>query len=289
MNRFIFIAIIPFLLLLSCQKNESEEVLITHEVTFQVSTLKSSYEPLVKASTQTRSSMEELKNSISEIRYIVFRNGSKFSEGSQTYETSPTTFGNVTISLPSGTCDVYFTGTGKGTGETYFTSERVSGRTEWGIYGKLREVFYNSAKEITINPETNYSIEMKRQTGAITLNITDAANAPLTFGGLSIELQYYTSWYFSDFSYNPTSISQTFPGSNSNFPQIMIHTWPSLNNTLVLNVLDIDNNIVKSKSITYNVYPNKKTIITGELFGGDQDFLVTINSEWEEDNITEFQ
>lgn len=117
MNRLIFIAIIPLLLLLSCQKNESEEVLTTHEVTFQVSTLKASYEPLVKASTQTRSSPEELKNSISEIRYIVFRNGSKFSEGSQTYETSPTTFGNVTISLPSGTCDVYFTGTGKGTGE----------------------------------------------------------------------------------------------------------------------------------------------------------------------------
>ena len=83
------------------------------------------------------------------------------------------------------------------------------------------------------------------------------------------------------------TVSRTFKGSASEFPNILIHTWPSTNSTLTLYVLKTGNVVTKSKTIKYNVYANRRTVITGELFGGDQPFTVTVEDTWGSDNIVD--
>lgn len=286
MNSKAFLVVMFVFLLSGCTKSSTQEdTTETHLVTFNVNTFDVVYEPISRAANTS----EALGNKISEIRYIVFRNGSKFSQGTQSYAETPTTFGTITVAMPSGISDIHFIGIGAGEGSAHFDTEIIAQKTQWGIYSDLTEVFYNATKGISINTETIYPIELSRKTGLITLNITDAANAPISFGGLQIELTYYDAWFFNDFTYQKSQITRTFQGSSTDFPIIQFNTWPSMNNSMKLHVLDKDMNITKTKIITYDVYANRKTIITGELFGGNQDFTVTINDEWDADNITEFQ
>lgn len=90
-------------------------------------------------------------------------------------------------------------------------------------------------------------------------------------------------------SSNYRSGSRDYSGTASSFPNIFIHAWPHTNGVLTIEVLNTGNSTMKTETISYDVYENRKTVITGELFGGDQEFTVSIIDIWGEDNIIDFE
>lgn len=207
-----------------------------------------------------------------------------FSSGTQS--SSSANFGQLTVTIPSGNCKVYIAGYGSGSKNAYFSLNNKA----WGISADEREVYYNYVDNVNIAENTSYTTELTRKTGAITLNIKDAANAPSNFSGIRLTYSVPTFWYMDLGSTTDSEErSVTFAGTTSSFPSVLIHTWPCTNKTLTLEVISSNNTVLKKKTITYDVYENKKTVITGELFGGDQPLTVTINDSWGEDNITPFE
>ena len=282
MKRRTLFAVASLLLFGACTNEDANEVLTTHEITLNVSAFGVSYEPLSRAITDPA----ELGSKIKAIDYLVLRNGSCFSIGTQTYSSNPTTFGQITLQVPSGDCDVRLAGFGEGTNNAYIGSNNSA----WGIWGEQREVYYAAVNGVNVANNTVYEAELKRKTGAITLNIVDANNAPSHFGGIRIGYNLPTYWFMNlNSSSEYRSGSRVYSGTTSNFPNIFIHTWPHTEGLLTLEVVDTGNNTIKTKKINYNVYENRKTIITGELFGGEQEFTVSISDEWDEDNIIEFE
>ena len=188
--------------------------------------------------------------------------------------------------MPSGVSDVHFIGLGEGTGNAYFSSGSSS--SILGIRGENKEVFYGSITGHNFNSEVTQSLELGRSSGLITFNITDAANAPSTFAAIDVNYTYFEFMSFQGYVFESNSRTRRFTGSSSNFPTVEIHSWPVTNQKLTFSVINQSNATVRSYTVTYDVYANKKTVITGELFGGDQPFTVTVLDEWDEDNVVEF-
>lgn len=282
MNKKALFAVASLLFLGACTKEDAQELTTTHEVTFNVSTMGVVYEPL----TRSASTPAELGSKISEIRYSVLKDGKGFSSGSQTYGANPSTFGTITVTMPSGVSDIHFIGIGEGTGNAYFSSGSSS--STLGVRADNREVFYGSITGHNYNSEVTQSLELRRSSGLITFNITDAANAPSTFAGIDVSYTHYEFMSFTGGVQDPNSRTRSFTGSSSNFPTVEIHSWPITNQKLTFSVKNQSNATVRSYTVTYDVYANKKTVITGELFGGDQPFTVTVLDEWDDDNVVEF-
>lgn len=282
MNKKTLIVLASLLLLGACTQEDAPEVLTTHEIKLNVGAMEIDYKPLSRGITDPT----ELGSKIKSIGYVVFRNGVYFSMGTQTFASSPTTFGQLTVQVPSGECDVRIAGYGEGTNNSYFGVNNTS----WGIWGEQREVYYASIPGVNITNNTTYEANLTRKTGAITIKIKDANNAPSYFGGLRISYDLPTYWYMnSNGASEYRKGSKVFSGTASNFPEIFMHTWPHTSGTLTLEVLNTGNSTIKTKKITYDVYENRKTVITGELFGGDQDFTVSITDAWGDDNIVDFE
>lgn len=181
---------LALLLLVSCSK---EDVLNQEEqsfpITFNVSTLGEDYK-LLRAAVDPA----ELGTKIRSIEYVVFKNGIYFSGGMQNFSSNPSTFGQLTVKVPSGDCDVRIAGYGEGTNNSYFESNNAS----WGILAEQREVYYASIPNVNIADNISYEAQLTRKTGAITLNIKDAENAPSNFGGIRIGYSLPTYWYMNN-------------------------------------------------------------------------------------------
>ncbi|MDD3108587.1 MAG: hypothetical protein PHV49_05195 [Alistipes sp.] len=151
-------------------------------------------------------------------------------------------------------------------------------------------MYYSSVEGVNIANAQIYSAELPRKTGAIALNIMDSANAPSNFAGLRLNFTYPEFWGITvNAGYQSGSKSITFPGTAFSFPEVFINTWPFVEQQITLEVLTTGNNVLKTIKVNAPVYENKKTVITGELFGGSQSFTVSINDSWGEDNIVNFE
>lgn len=291
MKRKTLFALMPLLLLGACTQEDTAEIVgeRTYPLNFSVSSLKTDVVPITKSS----NSETQLSEHFTTIHYLGYKDYVKIFGGSQIFNAAkPEEFGTITEQVPAGNYYFGFFGVGSGVGAVTLSIGDVMGDNDY-IESTGREVWYKEFKNIEVTANTtNMDVAMTRKTGRLMLNITD--KAPDNVGKVNV-LVYYAKRYRIT-----TGSSSTVTGSGQYSKDLSLtdgtlepfefNCFQSAGGMSVkISIYDKTNNILDSRSVSLNVYENRKTIITGELFNNvnGKDFIITVSSDWGQDNIVD--
>jgi hypothetical protein len=289
---------LALLLLVSCNKedvlNQEEQ---NYPITFNVSSLDVDYQPFLRAAPEisTRAGTSEpIYEKFQTLEYFGYRERVQTFKGTQAYNASePNDFGNVKAQAPAGTYYLGFFGVSNGVGDYRINISSVLGENDY-IETNGREIWYKEIKESEITAsDNNIDIEMTRKTGRITLNITD--QVPANVKRVGIEIYYRSRYRISDGTTptytNTTNYTANIPINNNQLGTFEFNCFPNTNAIVNMYIYDSSNIELDKRELTLNVYENRKTIITGELFNNvsGKGFSITVSDDWGEDNIVEIE
>ena len=186
------------------------------------------------------------------------------------------------IKLPAGDLTVYFIAGGKDSS----TPLDLNGN---GItVTDPRELYAGSVTGVNIQTAQEYNATLQRVTGGLALNVTDLASAPANFSKVKLAFERPYIW---------DPVAGTYTGSNSAGAELTkdeitagayIPVLPFGNRTIVVQVYN-GTGIAATYSVQAAAYSNRKTIITGALFGGSGSFAVSVEDSWGDDNPVNIQ
>ncbi len=271
-----FAAAAALIALAACSKTAQEPADTLHPVKFNVSTLAAEYAALTKATGSDK---------INTLTYFAQKNGSGlYAEKNLGPDAlAALDLSELEIMLPSGTFKVYFVAGGKDSStplsiESGLKISQVSSR----------ELFLGAVDNVNAQTATEYAATLERQSGAITLNITDIATAPETFTKVGVSVTRPYIWY---------PVTGATEGENSAEIEF---TKAEITAGTVKASIPFDTRAAKVKiyhgatvkntySVNMAVYRNQKTVLTGEIFGGKSSFAVTVDDAWGADNPVNIQ
>ena len=191
---------------------------------------------------------------------------------------------NLEIYIPSGEYTIYFCAGGTDSSDPLTIGTGSYNNTNYAaITDKGREIFSGSA---TINSETaaEYAVTLTRKTGAIALNITDIENAPSGFTrvlfGTYTPVKWMPLWGTCE---NTTTTTNRYCTPEELAAGAYLSLWPR--GAMEINIVAYSGATeIARAQVSAAVYANRKTIITGPLFGASGNFGVSVDSSWGEDN-----
>lgn len=269
------------------EDQSQEEILVT----FKVSPLSVTTEEIPGTGTRATISGASTGEVVKEIGYQIYKDESLFKSGVVKFdpetEEAPEDFGTLKEKLLSGTYDLRFYAFG-------VTSDYVSwgSETSRNIYlmSPNVELFTSRLNDYIITSNTtDIEVELQRRSALLSINISDD---PLP------EVDYVSYIVYSNFTYhtyyvgdNNTNTIQTNTYKvyvkDGKLPVKDIYICNPLQDKskLIIEVYGKDGEILASQEIATPLYPNRRTIVSGNLFAnlGDKPLIVTINDSWGDD------
>ena len=290
MKRRTLFAVASLLLLGACTKEDAHDIInnAVYPVNFTLSSLTTEVVPITRSGEGTT----QLSDYFTQLHYFGYASNVKVFAGEQTYSSeNASSFGKVTAQVPAETYYIGFFGVGSGVGSAWLSIGDVAGDNDY-IENTGREIWCKEFKSLAVNSTTNnIDVVMTRKTGRLTLNITD--KAPDNVGRVNI-LVYYSKRYRISKGSSVVSTSGQYtadiPITNGVLAPFEFNCFESGGGiTVVITIFDKNNEQLDSRDISLNVYENRKTIITGELFNNvnGKEFTITVSDDWGEDNIVD--
>lgn len=262
--------------LAACSKTPAQEPADTlHPVKFSIEALAAEYGPLTKAGNAA-----EKINTLT--HFARKANGAQYGYKAFTAEQlAAADLSALEIALPAGDLTAYFIAGGKDS-----TTPLDMNSSEIQITD-TRELFAGSVP-VNIGTAEEYTATLQRVTGGLALNITDLASAPADFSKVKLN-------FVRPYIWNP--VAGTYSGSNSAGAELTaeqiaagayIPVFPFAAQTIAVQVYR-GTGVAATYSVSAAVYSNRKTIITGALFGGSAAFAVSVEDTWGDDNPVNIQ
>lgn len=277
-------AFVLCLVCVSCQDdstpnpNDGEMV----EVTFNVNPFEIGVEPMDALA--SRSGGVPANESVSEINYYIIKNSNqKMWQGKQLLETDGDEFGTIKLWLPEGEYSINMVAFKPGGRSDLTWLERdkrlffiVDDRDMFGVYNYPATI---SATSPTVD------ITLPRTTGKLVVNFTDERIDPeiksIDIRGTVVNAIYPQSNELSSSS-NFTQSLNVVNGHVDGWERFII---PQTNCSLTIGVVDEFGNELGTTNLKFNVYANRRTIISGKLMDVIQQrpLTITIDDEWGDD------
>lgn len=256
------------------QEPQSEELV---KVTFNVSTLDVYSEPMTKSSVNA-------SDGLTRIDYVIMNNATT-KTGTQTIEESPDEFGTIELWLSPGTYTAQIAGFA-GDGQLYKSG------TDYLLSTYNSDTFF-CKETLTIDSGNAYSIKLERLTGQLVIDITDESVSN-DIKGYSVEFMPYPTYYIkTGVTTSPSSrITQNINVQDGTFPDFTYFTFQApIAQELTIKLVASDDSVLGQTIVGYNIYPNKKTIIRGNILDviTQKGLTITYNDEWGTDVIVPLQ
>lgn len=277
--------------LVSCNNNNEitpdEKVC---EVSFNVSTLNVSVEPMSRA---TSPASDVLTN----ISYCVKNTVTKkVYEGTQSLTNAGSDFGIIKLWLPLGNYEASFFGYGEknvnGSARMYYDDDYNS---LW-VDVKNKDSFIKT-EEVTIEQDmTNIDMNLTRLNGALVVRLTD--EIPTDIGKIEINLGYFPRWsvyneqaYYEGNDGLTTKFTDELTISNSLVDEYVYYVLPQTNRSVNFTIYDKAGAKLGSTSVRVDFYQNRRTIVSGNLLDiiSQKPFSITVTDDWEDDVVIPLQ
>lgn len=282
--------------------NEAEEV----DVTFNVSTLTVQNEdmdnpPLSRRATRAASSGADLKDVIHSIWINIYDGSGKFVTTLETRlnpmdETTSEDFGTFKTRLKTGTYSVRVLAEGKGTGQAYFNNsekymESGEGKDNGKICnsGDIETFFY--AGNITISKDVNeIDLNLKRQSALLQIKIMDGkpdevGKVTYTFKDKRDHYSVYAHYITNQIEtmvITPEFVNNKLVDYEYYFPMV---DSQGESKKITFTIYDTSNKVLVERDVNIMIYPNKRTIISGDLFSilNEKSLTISVDDIWESD------
>jgi hypothetical protein len=295
MNKKLLLVPMVLLSLLSCSKETIDQTdQKGYDVTFNVNSLDvtvGDITPQTQTRTLTRAETA-LSDKVHSLAYYIFDSDSKlYATGTSSFvpgtDPVPEGFGSFKIKLAAGTYHALFIGLGNGKGYCHFINEDKQFNSNTYIDMKDQEMYYYCS-DITINQNTNsYSVDLPRISAMLQVNITDDVTSDV--GSVTISVDQQNKWKCAmgekDYKENVSYTYDAILGS-SKMETFSCYVFAPQTNNVTITVYDKQKAVLLTKTLQVQFYRNRKTIISGKLFGsiGARDMTVTVSDQWGDDN-----
>lgn len=287
MNKKTFLAVTIILSLTACSK-EKESSFATELVplNFSLSTLATEVMPF------TRASNTSIAAYFTTLEYFGYSEDVQIFKGSQTYSELNDDFGLIKTAVPTGNYYLGFFGVGEGVGNYRMSIGNIAGDNDY-IESTGREIWYKEFKNYSVtNSTSDIEVTMTRKTGCITLNITDVI--PSHIGRVNIEIFYRSQYQLTDGTaktMTSATYSTDIPTEGDKLSEFNFNCFPSSGSIVNLSIYDKNDVLLDQRHLSVEVFENRKTVITGELFNnvGSKEFRITVSDDWGEDNIVDLE
>ena len=261
----------------ACSKTQEPQSGELVKVTFNVSTLDVYSEPMTKSSVNA-------SDGLTRIDYVIMNNATT-KTGTQTIAESPDEFGTIELWLSPGTYTAQIAGFA-GDGQLYKSG------TDYLLSTYNSDTFF-CKETLTIDSGNAYSIKLERLTGQLVIDITDESVSN-DIKGYSVEFMPYPTYYIkTGVTTSPSSrITQNINVQDGTFPDFTYFTFQApIAQELTIKLVASDDSVLGQTIVGYNIYPNKKTIIRGNILDviTQKGLTITYNDEWGTDVIVPLQ
>lgn len=283
MKKQVLLFAASFLMLGACTKVKTDETTTQSYVlvNFAVNGLKTEVEEITRSSVETA----ELSEYFTTLRYFGYSGYARSFYGTQTTSSNIEDFGEVTEQIPTGSYYIGFFGYGSGPGSAYISG--TNDILEEGAYIETsgREIWYYENKYCSIDANTtNIDINMTRKTGRITLNITD--EVPDEVSSISISIGYRNRYKITIADASVLSTWATYTSDlaieGGIVGEFEFNCFPMTDGSVQIDIYDSSDILLDSRFLYLDVFENRKTIVTGELFNNvnSKEFTITISDTW---------
>lgn len=260
------------------------------EVSFNVSTLNVSVEPMSRA---TSPASDVLTNISYCVRNTVTK---KVYEGTQSLTNAGSDFGIIKLWLPLGNYEATFFGYGEknvnGSAIMYYDDDYNS---LW-VDVKNKDSFIKT-EEVTIEQDmTNIDMNLTRLNGALVIRLTD--EIPTDIGKIEMNLGYFPRWsvydeqaYYEGNDGLTTKFTDELTISNSLVDEYEYYVLPQTNRSVDFTIYDKAGAKLGSTSVRVDFYQNRRTIVSGNLLDiiSQKPFSITVTDDWEDDVVIPLQ
>ena len=307
MYKFYYVPVLLLAFVLgACSNDESietESFSDEIQVTFKVSTLTVEHEdmdnpPASRRATRAASSGSDIGDVIHSVVFNIYDANSKYvttleSGFDPANESAPEGFGTFKARLKPGTYFLYVLAEGKGTGQAYFFNSKTfmetgSGKNNGRICntGNIETYYYGG--KITVSKNDNeIGVSVKRMSALLKVQIND--EKPENVGKVTYSFKDYRDWYniyAGNLTYNEETVTAT-PEFTENQLDLYEYYFPMVKDdgeykTIKITIYDTNNNILIDRDVNFAIYPNKRTIISGDLFSilNEKDLTITVDDIW---------
>ena len=260
---------------ISCNKVAPDVAGDLIDVTFKVSTMSVTNEPITRASTPAADVLKQI--------YFRVLNSAGTEIGSGFQYESTAGFGTITMRTPAGSYSVFIWGSTSTSGGTNDGSD--------AIITNGADIFYFNSTVAVSDGQNNVDVVLERQTGRVTFDILD--NKPADVGSIKITVSGFDRWRYSNNEFTKTqSATRTFtptPNSSGGYDSFWTAYFPGswAYNSLTFELLDAAGKSLGSVDIDIDIYKNRNTIVRGNLFDAisGKGFQILVNDDWGDDNV----
>jgi len=290
MNSKILLSLLCLLFLFSCKKEHQEEKEVPrYPVRFDLTGFTQTQQPIDVATIKTNSLTTNTGTDtipVNQLFYFVYGrvvNGAQPPLVAQKIiNRTDAGFGVFTDDLPAGNYDIYFVGSSvtlkgldlNGGGLTYYPQN-----SGWG------DTFYKKIPITVTSTGINQTVQMERRSAQIVVNILDAIPANVT----KIEVKYddYLAFYTNNTGGLKNYYGQAIVSKPVTTTDIGVTNFKVYANTIFTNVpaqvsiayYTTGTSPSDTKTVTVTSQPNKRTVISGKLFSGNNTFNITFD-DW---------
>ena len=315
MKKAIYLLIVLCLFVFSCKKEHSSQPdNKLYKVTFNVSGFTQGTTVFSAKGNSNRKidalQIDALSDNVTNLVYAVFDASGNFVHNIYQNSSTATNFGTITDNLAAGTYTIVFVAGqdllyGYGTYEdptdpsaalfsTLSSAQIFYKNYDGDDLGDFQDTFYKKLSLTVSTTSTSQAITLDRINGELELYIKDAlpANAAsIEFSTVaSLEYSIATSSPLAPLSGYSLNAESNIPAdsagvSNYNFSAIVLNTTQSF--TVNIYCYDVNGNVIAQRIVdNVSCQVNKKTILTGSLFGGPTGgsitggFSISIDTAW---------
>jgi len=298
MKKAILYFAMATLFLFSCKKDHSGSNDKPAQKLYQVNFNLSGFTETISNSTNNKLKVNSLKTSaitdyLKVLYYFVFDTGGKLVH-SLTQDSTAANFGAISDNLPLGTYTVVIATGQKGLSvENDAYGSTITKISDTYLYygpsvtSPWKDTFFNKFQLTVSGTNVNQSVSGSRLVGQLEVNIEDAI--PATASKMEITVtseshQYYISTELAH-SFDPYVITTPIPNAikgttNYKLDNILLNTYTPF--TVKIVCYDASSKALGTALVTnVTCEKNKKTILSGELFGSSNTFNITLNSAWD--------
>ena len=281
--------------LFSCKKDNSGSNEKTTQKLYQVNLNLSGFTETISNSTKSKLQVNGLKTDavtdyLKILYYYVFdSNGVMLHSIIQ--DSTSANFGNISDNLPSGTYTVAIAAgqSGLAVPARSVTGQTINIREEYLYYsGIWKDTFFNKFQLTVSGANVGQSITGNRIAGQLEVNIEDAIPATASKMQISITGQGTGYSFFTETLINvnttmvvSTKIPNTVIGTtNYKLNNIVLNTYAPFNVKIIC--YDAASKVLGAAVVAdVTCEKNRRTILSGKLFGSSDTFTVTLNSTWD--------
>jgi len=276
--------------LFSCKKDHSGSKDNPAQKLYQVNLNLSGFTETISNSTKSKLQVNDLKTNavtdyLKELYYIVYGSNGVVLH-SLTQDSTTANFGNISDNLPSGTYTVAIAA-----GQSGLTKGTDASKEDFLFYtpngSPWKDTFFNKFQLIVSASNINQTVTVSRLVGQLEVNIEDAIPVAASKMEITVTSESYNFLFSTglpDSSF-PFIMSTTIPGAvkgttNYKLDNILLNTYTPF--TVKIVCYDAASKALATALVSnVTCEKNRKTILSGKLFGSSNTFNITLNSAWD--------